>query len=41
MNSDPNTDGPFSNRVPAFWVWVIIGVALALLLSWFTRFPWR
>jgi hypothetical protein len=40
MSTDPNLDRAVTNRIPTMWLWAIIGVAIALLLSWFTRFPW-
>jgi hypothetical protein len=40
MSTDLNPDLPSSDRVPTFWLWAIIVAALALLLSWFARFPW-
>lgn len=40
MSTDPTTNRPAGDGVPAFWLWAIIAAALVLLMSWLFRFPW-
>jgi hypothetical protein len=40
MSNDPNTAQSANDSNSTIWLWVIIGGALVLLLSWFVRFPW-